>query len=85
MKVLIQSNKFQELAAKVSKYSFIKNGFKDVEIINIEDCDILKRNFGRKYLRNGKITREEGVNLVKKFDHEFPKKYFKDFLEYHFT
>lgn len=63
MKVFIQSNKFQELAAKVSKYSFIKNGFKDVEIVNIEDCDILKRNFGRKYLRNGKITKYESNDL----------------------
>ena len=33
-------------------------------------------------IRNNKITREEGVALVKKYDHEFPKKYFKDFLEY---
>ena len=33
-------------------------------------------------IRNGKITREEGVALVKKFDGEFPKKYFKEFLEY---
>ncbi len=33
-------------------------------------------------IRNDKITREEGVNLVKKFDSEFPKKYFKEFLEY---
>jgi len=33
-------------------------------------------------IRNGKITKEEGINLVKKFDNEFPKKYFKDFLEY---
>lgn len=33
-------------------------------------------------IRNGKITREEGVQLVKKYDQEFPKKYFKDFLEY---
>ena len=32
-------------------------------------------------IRNKKITREEGVVLVKKFDHEFPKKYFGDFLE----
>ena len=31
---------------------------------------------------NGKITRDEGVNLVKKYDLEFPKKYFKEFLEY---
>ena len=27
-------------------------------------------------IRNGKITREEGINLVKKYDSEFPKKYF---------
>ncbi len=33
-------------------------------------------------IRNNKITREEGVNLVKKFDGEFPKTYFKDFLNY---
>lgn len=33
-------------------------------------------------IRNNKITREEGIALVKKYDHEFPKKYFKDFLEY---
>ena len=33
-------------------------------------------------IRHNKITREEGVALVKKYDQEFPKKYFKDFLEY---
>ena len=33
-------------------------------------------------IRNEKITREEGVNLVKQYDQEFPKKYFKEFLEY---
>ncbi len=33
-------------------------------------------------IRNEKITREEGIALVKKYDSEFPKKYFKDFLEY---
>lgn len=33
-------------------------------------------------IRDGKITREEGCALVKKFDGEFPKKYFQDFLEY---
>ncbi len=33
-------------------------------------------------IRNGKITREEGINLVRKFDQEFPSKYFKEFLEY---
>ena len=33
-------------------------------------------------IRNGKINREEGIQLVKKFDSEFPTNYFKDFLEY---
>jgi N-acetyl sugar amidotransferase len=33
-------------------------------------------------IRNGKITREEGVSLVQKYDQEFPQKYFKVFLEY---
>lgn len=33
-------------------------------------------------IRNHKITRAEGVNLVKQFDQEFPKKYFQDFLDY---
>jgi len=31
---------------------------------------------------DNKITREEGSQLVKKFDEEFPKKYFKEFLDY---
>jgi len=33
-------------------------------------------------VRNGKITREEAIYLVNKYDQEFPKKYFKNFLEY---
>lgn len=33
-------------------------------------------------IRNGKISRDEGVNLVKKYDQEFPHKYFKEFLNY---
>lgn len=33
-------------------------------------------------IRNDKITREEGVALVRKYDQEFPKKYYKEFLEY---
>ena len=33
-------------------------------------------------IRNGKITREEGVNLVRKYDEEFPERYLKDFLAY---
>ena len=33
-------------------------------------------------IRDGKITREEGVALVKRFDAEFPAKYYSDFLKY---
>jgi N-acetyl sugar amidotransferase len=33
-------------------------------------------------IRDGHITREEGVKLVRKFDGELPKKHFKLFLEY---
>lgn len=33
-------------------------------------------------IRDGHITRDEGVALVRKFDGEFPKKHFKEFLEY---
>lgn len=33
-------------------------------------------------IRNNKISREEGVELVKQFDLEFPKKYFGEFLTY---
>jgi N-acetyl sugar amidotransferase len=33
-------------------------------------------------IRDGKISRDEGVNLVKKYDHEFPEKSFQDFLDY---
>jgi N-acetyl sugar amidotransferase len=33
-------------------------------------------------IRNHKITREEGVALVHRFDHEFPSTYFQEILEY---
>jgi len=33
-------------------------------------------------IRDGKITREEGVALVKRYDHEPPKKYYKEFLDF---
>ena len=33
-------------------------------------------------IRNKKITREEGVALVKKYDAEPPKKYLQDMLNY---
>ena len=33
-------------------------------------------------IRDGKITREEGIALVKKYDGEFPERHSKTFLEY---
>lgn len=51
-------------------------------------CTLIKFGIGRttydaaQEIRNKKITREEGVALVNKFDNEFPKKYFKEFLIY---
>ena len=33
-------------------------------------------------VRNQKITREEAVSLVQKYDHEFPSRYLNEFLEY---
>ncbi len=33
-------------------------------------------------IRNGKITREEGVALVKRYDTEFPIKYFQEIIDY---
>ena len=33
-------------------------------------------------IRNYHITREEGIRLVKRFDHEFPKRHFKWMLRY---
>lgn len=33
-------------------------------------------------IRDEKITREEGIALVKKYDGEFPRKYYRDFLDY---
>ena len=33
-------------------------------------------------IRNKHLTREEGIALVKKFDGEFPDKYFNDVMDY---
>ena len=33
-------------------------------------------------IRTGKITREEGVELVRLYDHEFPEQFLVDYLEY---
>lgn len=33
-------------------------------------------------IRDGHITRDEGIALIRRYDGEFPKKYFKEFLDY---
>jgi hypothetical protein len=33
-------------------------------------------------IRDGKITREEGIALVRRYDGEFPQRYYKEFLDY---
>lgn len=33
-------------------------------------------------IRDGKITREEGIALVRRYDGEFPQKHYQEFLEY---
>jgi N-acetyl sugar amidotransferase len=33
-------------------------------------------------IRDGKITREEGIALVKRFDHEKPNRYYQEFLDF---
>lgn len=33
-------------------------------------------------IRNDRITRKEGISLVKSYDTEFPERYFQDFLNY---
>ena len=43
---------------------------------------MLFRSDAAQEIRNGKITREEGEALVRRYDQEFPQKYFKNFLEY---
>jgi len=33
-------------------------------------------------IRDGKITRDEGIALIKRYDQKFPNKYFQEFLNY---
>ena len=49
----------------------------------------IKFGFGRAWsdacieIRAGRMTREEGIELVKKYDGEFPEEYLEDYLEYY--
>ena len=55
MKVYIQSNKKQHVAAKVSQFTFKKFNL-DAEIVLIEECDFFKEIINKTHLRNGKKT-----------------------------
>ena len=86
------------LATKVSRFvassertqqSFSKYSSMDDKVDTFHHYTAyVKFGYGRcteeatKEIRHNYITREEGVKLVHKYDHEFPDKYFKDFLSY---
>ena len=53
MKIYIQSNRFQGIAAKVSSETFNSFGHSS-KIINVEDFNEITKYFGHKYLRKGK-------------------------------
>jgi N-acetyl sugar amidotransferase len=67
-----------------SKYSGIDDKIDDLHFYTT----FIKFGIGRatydasQEIRNRHLTREEGVALVKRFDGEFPDRYFKDIMEY---
>ena len=67
-----------------SKYSGIDDKIDDLHFYTT----FVKFGIGRtsydasQEIRNSHLTREEGVALVKKFDGEFPDKYFNDVMDY---
>ena len=67
-----------------SKYSGIDDKIDDLHFYTT----FIKFGLGRasydvsQEIRNKHLTREEGIALVKKFDGEFPDKYFNDIMEY---
>lgn len=74
----------QRTEGSYSKYSSIDD---KVDVLHYYTT-LIKFGIGRatydaaQEIRNGKITREEGVALVRKYDTEFPARYFKDCLRY---
>jgi len=63
LKIFIQTNPQQELAAKVAAYSFIRYGFNNVELIKLHDVNLLKDKFGENYLRSGRIINYDQKDL----------------------
>ena len=66
------------------KYSSIDDKFESLHYY----CHYIKFGIGRtrfdasQEIRNGHITREEGISLASRFEGEFPKRYQKDCLEF---
>lgn len=67
-----------------SKYNSIDDKIDDLHYYTL----FIKFGIGRatydasQEIRNKHLTREEGVALVRKFDGEFPEKYFREVMEY---
>ena len=57
MKIYIQSNPQQEVAAKIAKHTFLKHGAKNIILLNLFENRTLIKNFGKTYLRNGKLIK----------------------------
>jgi hypothetical protein len=58
------------------KEGYRKATFKDIVILLRTTSDTAS------HIRAGRITREEGIELIKRYDGEFPKKYLDTFLQY---
>ena len=74
----------QRTQGTYSKYNSIDDKIDDLHYYTTR----IKFGLGRtsydasQEIRNNHITREEGMALVDKFDHEFPDKYFSEIMDY---
>ena len=57
MKIYINTNKFQKIAALVSKYSFERYGLKSVELIEFEQISLLHNRVNHSYIRNNQLKK----------------------------
>jgi hypothetical protein len=59
MKIYIQTNNQQRLAAKIAKASFVERGFNknNIFFLDLEENKFLKSYLNSSYIRNGKITK----------------------------
>ena len=72
----------KEQEGSYSKYSSIDDKIDPFIIITFIKFGLGRASYdAAQEIRNEKITRDEGVNLVKKYDSEFPNKYFNEFLK----